>query len=128
MRLDVFVEIPWMRAIVYDPHALANWCFDDIDEPAVSASEALIQVQSIALNLGEIRSIGLIRNPGEVPGWDSAGIAVQAAAVIPVELGDTIIVQGNVIEVAQDLGYISVGDVNLGATLPAAGKLGSRSR
>lgn len=69
-----------MRAIVYDPYARAKLRFDEVDEPAVSASEALIEVQAIALNFGEIRSIELIRKPGEVPGWDTAGVVLRAAA------------------------------------------------
>jgi NADPH2:quinone reductase len=69
-----------MRAIVYDPRARANLRFDDVDEPAVSTSEALIEVQAIALNFGEIHFIEHARKPGEIPGWDTAGVVVQAAA------------------------------------------------
>jgi NADPH2:quinone reductase len=68
-----------MRAIVYDPHARANLRFDDVDEPAVSPSEALIEVQALALNFGEIHFIEHARKPGEVPGWDTAGVVVRAA-------------------------------------------------
>jgi NADPH2:quinone reductase len=68
-----------MRAIVYDPRARANLTFDDVDEPAVSDSEALVEVQAIALNFGEIHFIEHMRRPGEVPGWDSAGVVTQAA-------------------------------------------------
>ncbi|CAN5535952.1 zinc-binding dehydrogenase [soil metagenome] len=69
-----------MRAIVYDPQARANLKLDDVDEPAVSASEALVEVQAIGLNFGEIHWIEHMRQPGEVPGWDAAGIVAQAAA------------------------------------------------
>jgi NADPH2:quinone reductase len=69
-----------MRAIVYDPHARAKLKFHDVDEPAVAASEALVEVQAIALNFGEIHFIDYMRRPGEVPGWDTAGVVARAAA------------------------------------------------
>ena len=43
-------------------------------------SEALIQVRATALNFGEVHFIDRMRKPGEVPGWDAAGVVVQAAA------------------------------------------------
>jgi NADPH:quinone reductase len=69
-----------MRAVVYDPTARANLRLDDVDEPAVGASEALVEVEAIALNFGEIHFIEQMRKPGEVPGWDAAGVVTQAAA------------------------------------------------
>jgi NADPH2:quinone reductase len=69
-----------MRAVVYDPTARANLRLDDVDEPEVGASEALVEVEAIALNFGEIHFIEHMRKPGEVPGWDAAGVVTQAAA------------------------------------------------
>ncbi|MGV0745725.1 zinc-binding dehydrogenase [Mycolicibacterium sp. XJ870] len=69
-----------MRAIVYDPQAPANLRFDEVAEPPVAESEALIDVHAIALNFGELHFIDHARKPGEVPGWDSAGVVVQPAA------------------------------------------------
>lgn len=69
-----------MRAIVYDPLAPANLRFDEVDEPVVADSEALIDVKAIALNFGELHFIDHARKPGEVPGWDTAGVVAQAAA------------------------------------------------
>lgn len=69
-----------MRAIVYDPQARANVRFDEVAEPPVTDSQALIDVHAIALNFGELHFIEHMRRPGEVPGWDSAGIVTQAAA------------------------------------------------
>ncbi|MDH6194785.1 NADPH2:quinone reductase [Mycobacterium frederiksbergense] len=69
-----------MRAIVYDPHASANLRFDDVAEPSATESEALIDVHAIALNFGELHFIDQMRRPGEVPGWDSAGVVTRAAA------------------------------------------------
>ena len=69
-----------MRAVVYDPQAPANLRLADVDEPVVAESEALIQVRATALNFGEVHFIDQMRKPGEVPGWDAAGVVVQAAA------------------------------------------------
>jgi NADPH:quinone reductase-like Zn-dependent oxidoreductase len=69
-----------MRAVIYDPHARANLRLADVDEPVAAESEALIQVGATALNFGEVHFIDRMRKPGEVPGWDAAGVVVQAAA------------------------------------------------
>jgi NADPH2:quinone reductase len=69
-----------MRAIVYDPQAPAKLRFDDVTEPTVADSQALIDVHAIALNFGELHFIDHMRRPGEVPGWDSAGVVARAAA------------------------------------------------
>ena len=52
----------------------------DVEEPVAAESEALIQVQATALNFGEVHFIDHMRKPGEVPGWDAAGVVVQTAA------------------------------------------------
>jgi NADPH:quinone reductase len=69
-----------MRAVVYDPQAPANLRLTDVDEPVAAESEALIDVRATALNFGEVHWIDRMRKPGEVPGWDAAGIVIQAAA------------------------------------------------
>lgn len=69
-----------MRAIVYDPQAPANLRLDEVADPSVTESQALIDVHAIGLNFGEVHFIDQMRKPGEVPGWDSAGVVVQAAA------------------------------------------------
>lgn len=69
-----------MRAVIFDPEARTNLRLADVDEPAVADSEALIEVRATALNFGEVNFIDRMRKPGEVPGWDAAGIVVQAAA------------------------------------------------
>jgi NADPH:quinone reductase len=69
-----------MRAVVYDPEARANLRLADVDEPAAGESEALIEVRATALNFGEVHFIDQMRRPGEVPGWDAAGVVLQAAA------------------------------------------------
>jgi NADPH:quinone reductase-like Zn-dependent oxidoreductase len=69
-----------MRAVIYDPAARANLRLADVDEPVTAESEALIEVRAIALNFGEVHWIDRMRKPGEVLGWDAAGVVVQAAA------------------------------------------------
>lgn len=69
-----------MRAVVYDPQARANLRLADVDEPVAAESEALIEVRATALNFGEVHWIDRMRKPGEVPGWDAAGVVVAAAA------------------------------------------------
>jgi NADPH:quinone reductase len=69
-----------MRAVIYDPQARTNLRLADVDEPVVADSEALIEVRAIALNFGEVNFIDQMRKPGEVPGWDAAGVVVKAAA------------------------------------------------
>lgn len=69
-----------MRAVVYDPQARSNLRLADVDEPVAAESEALIEVRATALNFGEVHWIDRMRKPGEVPGWDAAGVVVQAAA------------------------------------------------
>jgi NADPH2:quinone reductase len=69
-----------VRAVIYDPDAPANLRLDEVDEPTATESEALVQVRAIALNFGEVHFIDQMRKPGEVPGWDAAGVVIQAAA------------------------------------------------
>ncbi len=69
-----------MRAVVYDPDAPTNLSFGDVADPVPADDEVVVDVKAIALNFGEIHWIENARQPGEVPGWDSAGIVVQAAA------------------------------------------------
>ena len=69
-----------MRAVVYDPQARAKLRLADVEEPVAAESEALIQVRATALNFGEVHFIDAMRKPGEVPGWDAAGVVLQAAA------------------------------------------------
>jgi NADPH2:quinone reductase len=68
-----------MRAIVYDPGARHGLRLDDIPDPAPARSQALVRVAAMSLNFGEVRYMATHRKPGEVPGWDAAGIVVAAA-------------------------------------------------
>ena len=69
-----------MRAVVYDPGQPSNLRLSDVDEPVATEAEALVDVKAIGLNFGEIHWIDHARRPGEVPGWDAAGVIAAAAA------------------------------------------------
>jgi NADPH:quinone reductase-like Zn-dependent oxidoreductase len=62
-----------MRAVTYDPHGASNLAFADVSEPIPADDQVTIDVKAIALNFGEVRWIADARQPGEVPGWDTAG-------------------------------------------------------
>lgn len=70
-----------MRAIVFDPDAPRNFAFAEAPAPVPTApSELLIDVKAISLNFGEVYSGDNAKNPGDIPGWDSAGVVVVPAA------------------------------------------------
>jgi NADPH2:quinone reductase len=69
-----------MRAVIYDPDQPSNLRLADVDEPVAGAGEVVIDVRAIALNFGELHWIDRMRTPGEVPGWDAAGVVAAAAA------------------------------------------------
>lgn len=70
-----------MRAIVFDPGAPRKFTFGEVPAPTpVSPNELLIEVKAISLNFGEVFGVDNAENPGDVPGWDSAGIVLVPAA------------------------------------------------
>lgn len=70
-----------MRAIVFDPSAPNDFRFGDVAEPVPTApDELLIQVRAISLNFGEVSTVDNAESPGDVPGWDSSGVVLEAAA------------------------------------------------
>jgi len=70
-----------MRAIVFDPDAPRNFAFADAPDPVPTApNELLIEVRAISLNFGEVYYGDNAEHPGDIPGWDSAGVIVTPAA------------------------------------------------
>lgn len=66
-----------MRAIVIGPdHSLT---LEQVSEPAPGAAEALVRVEAVSLNRGELTRAQSAR-PGFRPGWDFAGVVEVAAA------------------------------------------------
>lgn len=70
-----------MRAIVSDPAAPRKFSFADVPAPAATApNELLIEVKAISLNFGEVYYGDNAEHPGDIPGWDSSGVVLTAAA------------------------------------------------
>ncbi|AKU99611.1 alcohol dehydrogenase, zinc-binding [Labilithrix luteola] len=69
-----------MRALTYDPKSPQGLRAEEVSPPEPGASQALVEVHATSLNFGEVAFMSEIRRPGEIPGWDAAGIVVRAAA------------------------------------------------
>ena len=69
-----------MRALVHDPGAPGGLRLADAPDPRPGPAEALVEVGATSLNFGELAFMAERRAPGEVPGWDAAGVVVRAAA------------------------------------------------
>lgn len=67
-----------MRALVAVPSP-PHVELGEAPEPQPLPHQALVAVRAFSLNLGETRNLGG-RAPGEVPGWDVAGVVERAAA------------------------------------------------
>ncbi|MFE0418784.1 zinc-binding dehydrogenase [Streptomyces tendae] len=70
-----------MRALVVDHASPGHLSMADVPAPRHAAHEALVRVEAVSLNFGEV--YGAIRSQlpdGTVLGWDAAGVVVQAAA------------------------------------------------
>jgi NADPH2:quinone reductase len=65
-----------MRALTFTP----DLSFDVVPDPVPTPSQALVQVAAFSLNFGEIAFRRPDVRPCHVPGWDAAGVVVQAAA------------------------------------------------
>jgi NADPH:quinone reductase len=69
-----------MRAIVYDPTAPHGLRLDQAPDPKPNQDQALVEVHAIALNFGELAFIAGRHRPGEVVGWEAAGVVLEPAA------------------------------------------------
>lgn len=69
-----------MNALIFDPNGRRGLRFGEIAEPTPTAAQALVEVHAISFNWGELRFLDHMHKPGDVPGWDAAGVVVRAAA------------------------------------------------
>jgi NADPH:quinone reductase-like Zn-dependent oxidoreductase len=67
------------RAVVVDPAATGRLTIRDVEAPVPRSDEAIVRVQAISLNRGEVR-MSQRAEAGWRPGWDMAGVVEQAAA------------------------------------------------
>ncbi|MFD8542230.1 zinc-binding dehydrogenase [Streptomyces sp. NPDC059649] len=70
-----------MRALVVDHTSPGHLSLTDVPAPRPAAHEALVRVEAVSLNFGEVLEATRPEMPdGTVLGWDAAGVVVQAAA------------------------------------------------
>ncbi len=67
------------RAVVVDPDAPGRLAIKPVDDPRPDRGEAIVRVQAISLNRGEVRR-STMAPAGWRPGWDLAGTIERAAA------------------------------------------------
>ncbi|MNO22101.1 alcohol dehydrogenase [compost metagenome] len=67
-----------IHTIVVDPLAPSHLAFKEVDAPLAKPWEALVQVKTFSLNLGEVRT-AKNQEASSRPGWDFAGIVVEPA-------------------------------------------------
>jgi NADPH:quinone reductase len=68
-----------IRALVADPTAPGRLAMREVEPPSPSAHEALVAVEAVSLNRGEVRALQSA-DDGWRPGWDLAGTILRAAA------------------------------------------------
>src|SRR5438105_9014964 len=68
-----------IRAIVVDPEVPGRLAIKEVEAPQAGPSEALVQVEAISLNRGEVLG-AMHAEAGWRPGWDLAGTVIKQAA------------------------------------------------
>jgi NADPH:quinone reductase len=68
-----------IRAIVVDPSVAGRLAIKGVEAPQAGPSEALVQVDAISLNRGEVKH-AMETEAGWRPGWDLAGTVIKQAA------------------------------------------------
>src|SRR5579884_1813851 len=65
-----------IRAVVVDPDVAGRFVIKEVEAPQPGPSEALVQVEAISLNRGDV----VYAQVGRRPGWDLAGTVIKQAA------------------------------------------------
>ena len=68
-----------MKALIFDPSAPGGLRLGEAPDPTPKPSQALVEVHAVSLNWAEAAALARLCKPGEVPGWDAAGVVVRAA-------------------------------------------------
>ena len=68
-----------IKAVVVDPNAAGKLVLQNVDAPVAAANEAIVQVEAVSLNRGEVR-MSMNAPAGRRPGWDMAGTVLQSAS------------------------------------------------
>jgi NADPH:quinone reductase-like Zn-dependent oxidoreductase len=68
-----------IRAIIVDPEVPGRLAIKEVEAPQPSSSEALVQVETISLNRGEVGR-AMQAEADWRPGWDLAGTVIKQAA------------------------------------------------
>jgi NADPH:quinone reductase len=63
-----------MKALIADPNARQGFRLGHVVEPGPTPAQALVEVHAVSLNWGELTFIEHMHKPGDVPGWDAAGV------------------------------------------------------
>jgi NADPH:quinone reductase len=69
-----------MRALIHDPDAPQGLRLGDAKEPELLERQALLEVHAVSLNFGELMRLAESGWPGDIWGWDAAGVITRAAA------------------------------------------------
>src|SRR5689334_21639043 len=72
-------EMSSIRAIVVDPEVPGRFVIKEVEAPQPGPAEALVQVEAISLNRGEVVR-AMTAEAGWRPGWDLAGTVIKQAA------------------------------------------------
>ncbi|MPZ49546.1 MAG: zinc-binding dehydrogenase [Dehalococcoidia bacterium] len=71
--------MPTIRAVITNPDIPGGLTLGTVEAPIAAPSEALVRVDAISLNRGEVRGAQTSK-PGSRPGWDIAGVVEAPAA------------------------------------------------
>jgi NADPH:quinone reductase-like Zn-dependent oxidoreductase len=68
-----------MKALIFDPTTPGALRLGEAPAPTPTRSQVLVEVHAASLNWAEAAALARLCKPGEVPGWDAAGVVVRAA-------------------------------------------------